>query len=122
MNGSARGFSPYSVSPGVRTHKAYGLGIYSNFTLAPVILDSAITVPVARGVTVTNALTYNLSSFAGSGIAHVINDQGASVGPGGNNTAYLPFYGVTPITVRANDATRAFGAEILVSPPTTAGL
>jgi MBG domain (YGX type) len=111
MNGSARGFSPYSVSPGVKTHKAYGLGIYSNFTSAPVILDSAITVPVTWGVTVKNALTYNLSSLAGSGTAHVVNDQGASVGPGGNNTAYLPFYGVTPITVRANDATRAFGAE-----------
>jgi hypothetical protein len=111
MNGSARGFSPYSVSPGVKTHKAYGLGIYSNFTSAPVILDSAITVPITRGVTVNNALTYNLSSLAGSGIAHVVNDQGASVGPGGNNTAYLPFYGVTPITVRANNAARAFGAE-----------
>ncbi len=41
----------------------------------------------------------------------MVNDQGASVGPGGNSTAYLPFYGVTPITVRANNATRAFGAE-----------
>jgi MBG domain (YGX type) len=117
MNGTARGFSPYSVSPGVSTHKAYGLGIYSNFTSAPVILDSAITVPVAPGVTVTDALTYNLSSLVGSGIAHVVNDQGVSVGPGGNNTAYLPFYGVTPLTVTANNATKAVGAAI---PPFTA--
>jgi hypothetical protein len=110
MNGTARGFSPYSVSPGVTTHKAYGLGVYSNFTAAPVFLDSAVTVPVTPGVMVTDALTYNLSSKANSGIEHVVNDQGASVTPGGNSTAYLQFYGVTPLTVTANNATMAVGA------------
>jgi hypothetical protein len=92
MNGTARGFSPYSVSPSVTNHQAYGLGVYSNFSATNIILDSAITVPVASGVTVTDALTYNLGSTANSGIEHVVNDQGASVFPGGNSTAYLPFY------------------------------
>jgi len=92
MNGTARGFSPYSVSPLVTNHQAYGLGVYSNFSATNIILDSAITVPVASGVTVTDALTYNLGSAANSGIEHVVNDQGASVFPGGNSTAYLPFY------------------------------
>jgi hypothetical protein len=92
MNGSARGFSPYSVSPSVTTHQAYGLGVYSNFSATNIILDSAITVPVTSGVTVTDALTYNLGSASNSGIEHVVNDQGASVFPGGNSTAYLPFY------------------------------
>ena len=92
MNGTARGFSPYSVSPLVTTHQAYGLGVYSNFSATNIILDSAITVPVASGVTVTDALTYNLGSTANSGIEHVVNDQGASVITGGNKTAYLPFY------------------------------
>jgi hypothetical protein len=92
MNGTARGFSPYSVSPLVTTHQAYGLGVYSNFSATNIILDSAITVPVASGVTVTDALTYNLGSTANSGIEHVVNDQGASVITGGNSTAYLPFY------------------------------
>lgn len=92
MNGTARGFSPYSVSPSVTNHQAYGLGVYSNFNATNIILDSAITVPVASGVTVTDALTYNLGSASNSGIEHVVNDQGASVFPGGNSTAYLPFY------------------------------
>jgi hypothetical protein len=92
MNGTARGFSPYSVSPSVTNHQAYGLGVYSNFSATNVILDSAITVPVASGVTVTDALTYNLGTASNSGIEHVVNDQGASVFPGGNSTAYLPFY------------------------------
>jgi hypothetical protein len=112
MNGTARGFSPYSVSPGVSTHKAYGLGIYSNFTSSVVFLDSAITVPVAPGVTVKDALTYNLGALANSGIEHVVNDQGVSVRPGLNSTAYLPFYGVTPITVTANNVSMAVGAAI----------
>jgi hypothetical protein len=92
MNGTARGFSPYSVSSGVTNHQAYGLGVYSNFNATNIILDSAITVPVASGVTVTDALTYNLGSASNSGIEHVVNDQGASVFPGGNSTAYLAFY------------------------------
>jgi hypothetical protein len=92
MNGTARGFSPYSVSSSVTNHQAYGLGVYSNFNATNIILDSAITVPVASGVTVTDALTYNLGSASNSGIEHVVNDQGASVFPGGNSTAYLPFY------------------------------
>jgi hypothetical protein len=92
MNGTARGFSPYSVSSSVTNHQAYGLGVYSNFNATNIILDSAITVPVTSGVTVTDALTYNLGSASNSGIEHVVNDQGASVFPGGNSTAYLPFY------------------------------
>jgi hypothetical protein len=92
MNGTARGFSPYSVSPSVTGHQAYGLGVYSNFSATSIILDSAITVPVTSGVTVTDALTYNLGSTANSGIEHVVNDQGTSVITGGNSTAYLPFY------------------------------
>jgi hypothetical protein len=100
MDGSIDGYSPYYVSPLVTTHQAYGLGIYCNFTAkTPVLLESAITVPVAAGVTVTDALTYNLNSVAGGGIAHVVNNQGAAVGAGTNTTAYLPSYGGVAGTV-----------------------
>jgi hypothetical protein len=92
MDGTALGFSPYFVSRDVTSHKAYGLGVYSNFTSAPVFLGSAITVPKKPGVTVIDALTYNLSSMANSGIEHVVDDQGVSVGPGLDATAYLPYY------------------------------
>jgi len=43
-------FSPYSVSPSVTNHQAYGLGVYSNFSATKYHSDSAITVPVASGV------------------------------------------------------------------------
>ena len=112
MNGTSNGFAPYSVSAGVTTHKAYGLGVYANFTSSAVTLDSAITVPIAPGVTVTNALTYMLASLAGEKITHVVNDQGATVTPGGNATAYLQFYGITPLTVKANNATKTVGAPL----------
>ena len=112
MNGTSNGFAPYSVSVGVTTHKAYGLGVYANFTSSAVTLDSAITVPIVSGVTVTNALTYMLASLAGEKITHVVNDQGATVTPGGNATAYLQFYGITPLTVRANNASKIVGAPL----------
>lgn len=121
MDGTARGFSPYFVSQGVKSHQAYGLGVYSNFTSAPVVLDSAITVPITPGVTVIDALTYNLSSMANSGIAHVVNDQGASVGPGLDTTAYLPYYrkGVTsaPPGQPAPDAPPSSNAPPASYPP-----
>jgi MBG domain (YGX type) len=112
MNGDLDGFAPYAVSPGVTNHKASGLGVYANFTSAPVTLSSAITAPIAPGVTVHGALTYMLGTLAGENIMHVVNNAGAEIIPGGNTTAYLPFYGITPLTVTANNASMAVGASV----------
>ena len=78
MDGSANGYPSYVVSSNVKTHTAYGLGIYSNFDLGININeDNAITVPNTPGVTVHDAGTVFLS---GSGsITHVIDNTGNSV-------------------------------------------
>jgi hypothetical protein len=112
MNGDTDGFAPYAVSSGVTNHKAYGLGIYANFTSSPVTLSSAITVPITPGVTVTDALTYMLGTLPGENITHVVNNAGAEIIPGGTTKAYLPFYGITPLTVTANNASMAVGAAV----------
>ena len=62
----------------MRTHTAYGLGVYSYFNQGVDIVEaSAIQAPVTRGVRFTDMVTRFLD---GSGsIAHVINDEGAEV-------------------------------------------
>ncbi len=91
MNGTVNGYSSYAVSNSVTTHKAYGLGVYSFFDLNINIADeSAITVPNAAGVTVTDSVSVFLT---GSGsITHVVNSTGATAMQG-NTTIYLPSYG-----------------------------
>ncbi len=77
MNGSAKGYSSYSVSRTVTTHVAYGLGVYSYFNQGiNIVEDSAITVPTVRGVAVHDAVSVFLN---GSGsITHVVNSAGAT--------------------------------------------
>ena len=65
MNGSVDGYASYNVSPTVTTHSAYGIGVYSYFSQGvDIIANSGISVPVASGVTITDALSVFL---AGSG-------------------------------------------------------
>ena len=97
MNGSANGYSSYSVSSSVTTHTAYGLGVYSFFNQGVnIVEDSAITVPNAAGVTVTDAVSVFLS---GSGsITHTVDNAG-TVAQSGSITSYLPFYQGVACTV-----------------------
>jgi hypothetical protein len=78
MDGSANGYPSYVVSSNVKTHTAYGLGIYSNFDLGiNIIEDNAMTVPNTPGVTIHDAGTVFLN---GSGsITHVIDNTGNAV-------------------------------------------
>ena len=91
MNGTANGYPAYAVSNAVSTHAGYGMGVYSNFTQnVNIVEDSAITVPTATGVAITDSVSVFLS---GSGsITHVVNNTGA-VAKSGAGTSYLPFYG-----------------------------
>jgi hypothetical protein len=88
MNGTANGYSSYAVSSQVTSHAAYGLGVYSFFNQGvPIIEDSAITVPNATGVTITNAVSVFLN---GSGqITGIVNHAG-KVAKKGSSTSYLP--------------------------------
>lgn len=94
MNGTANGYSSYSVSAPVKTHAAYGLGVYSFFDQGiDIVEDSDITVPNTEGVTVTHAVAVFIT---GSGsTTHVVNDAGGSV-QSGTQTNFLPFYQGVP--------------------------
>ena len=74
-----RGFASYKVADTVKTHQAFGLGVYSNFTAAPVILDDAIEAPDVPGVDIQHMTTIRLSGLTGSGIAHIRNGHGDPV-------------------------------------------
>ncbi len=91
MDGAVNGYSSYAVSSPVKTHMAYGVGVYSYFNLGVNIVDnSAITVPNVAGVTVTDSVSVFLN---GSGsITHVVDNAGAAAVKGAG-TSYLPFYG-----------------------------
>jgi hypothetical protein len=79
MNGAARGFASYKVAESVRTHEAWGVGVYAVFRQTPVILDNAVEAPAAPGVKFHHLVTLRLNRQPGSGIAHVINGVGAPV-------------------------------------------
>jgi Malectin domain len=94
MNGTVDGYSSYSVSDTVRTHAAYGLGVYSFFDQGiDIVEDSDITVPNTEGVTITDAVAVFIT---GSGsTTHVVDDAGGSV-QSGTQTSFLPFYQGAP--------------------------
>jgi hypothetical protein len=94
MNGTVDGYSSYSVSDTVRTHAAYGLGVYSFFDQGvDIVEDSDITVPNTEGVTITHAVAVFIT---GSGsTTHVVDDAGGSV-QSGTQTSFLPFYQGAP--------------------------
>jgi hypothetical protein len=77
-DGGANGYPSYVVSSSVRTHQAWGLGIYSFFNQGVNIIDdNAMTVPEGSGIAIHDAGTVWL---AGSGqITNVINGTGAAV-------------------------------------------
>ncbi|MBI2510701.1 MAG: coagulation factor 5/8 type domain-containing protein [Opitutae bacterium] len=79
MNGAARGFASYKVADRVRTHEAWGVGVYAVFHHTPVILDNAVEAPAAPGVKFHHLVTLRLNRQRGSGIAHIINGVGAPV-------------------------------------------
>ncbi len=81
MDGAANGYPAYEVTSGVKTHQAYGLGMYSFFNKGiDIVEDNAMLVPNAPGVSIHDAGTVWLN---GSGqITHVIDGVGAAVNSG----------------------------------------
>jgi hypothetical protein len=79
-HGSVNGYASYKVGDAVRTHEAWGLGVYSVFYAAPVVADAAIETPATPGVKMHHMVTLRLGGGKpGSGIKHVINDKGDAV-------------------------------------------
>jgi hypothetical protein len=81
MSGKNDGYPSYAVGRDVKTHTAYGLGVYSNFTAGPPIVESsAITAPVTKKVVFNDLVTFFLN---GNGsITHIVNQTGATVQSG----------------------------------------
>ncbi|MGO4545336.1 glycosyl hydrolase [Paenibacillus sp. 2TAB23] len=74
--GTVNGYASYKVADSVKTHEAWGLGVYSYFRDANVKAHSAIEVPDVPGVNIHHATSIFL---AGNGeITHVINQTGSA--------------------------------------------
>ncbi len=89
MDGSKNGYASFKVADTVNNFKARGLGIYSNFHNENVVLDNAMEVPNASGVTVEHICTVRLNSQGC--ISNVINGIGGST-PAGVKPQYVVQY------------------------------
>lgn len=78
-HGDVVGYASYKVSDHVKTHEAWGLGVYCVFYAAPVVAENAIEAPEAPGVKLRHLVAIRLSGQRNSGIRHVINGRGDSV-------------------------------------------
>ncbi|MBX3378929.1 MAG: hypothetical protein KF805_02450 [Phycisphaeraceae bacterium] len=79
MHDGVHGYASYKVADHVRTHEAWGLGIYCVFWAAPIFADTAIEVPEHPGIRMHHMITIRLNGQPDSGICHVINDRGEAV-------------------------------------------
>jgi hypothetical protein len=72
---ATNGWASYKVADTVKTHEAWGLGIYSVFRKPNVVLTRAIEVPKSPEVKFHHMVTVALDNLGE--ITHIINDQGA---------------------------------------------
>jgi hypothetical protein len=68
------GWASYKVSGAVKSHEAWGLGLYSVFTYPDVFLSHALEVPLTPQVRFHHMITVCLRT--NGGIRHIINDAG----------------------------------------------
>ncbi|MCH5162813.1 MAG: hypothetical protein J1G38_04920 [Clostridiales bacterium] len=84
------GYSSLYVDDGVEIFTGRGLGVYSNFHVAGIRLDSAITVPDKAGITIEHACTVGLNGS--QGITAVVNNEAGERASGGLPTFFLKKY------------------------------
>lgn len=79
MNGSSNGYASYKVADSVRTHQAWGLGIYCFFQTNPSVkLENAVEVPISG---LNGAMMHNLTTVSLGGIGeitHILDGEGAA--------------------------------------------
>jgi hypothetical protein len=78
-HGETTGFASYKVADNVKTHEAWGLGVYCVFYKAPIVAENAIETPGGSGIKMHHMITIRLNGQPNSGIKHVINGTGAAV-------------------------------------------
>lgn len=74
---SRNGYASYKVTTHVKSHEAWGLGVYSYFRDAAVKVENAIEVPETARI--HHMTTVWLNGTAGSEITHVVNGKGERV-------------------------------------------
>jgi hypothetical protein len=79
QQGVVNGFASYKVADGVRTHGAWGLGVYSVFHNSGIVADNAIETPTVPGVRMHHMVTLRLGWRRDSGIRHILNGTGDGV-------------------------------------------
>jgi hypothetical protein len=73
------GYASYKVADNVKSHEAWGLGIYNVFYDAPVIVDNAIETPAALEDKIHNKITFWLNGNKESVVKSIINGKGGAV-------------------------------------------
>ncbi len=87
------GWASYKVRDGVRTHAAWGLGVYSVFRHPNVVLSRAIEAPRTTGVCFEHMTTVALDNLGQ--ITHVIDDVGAAAITDPRNTPRVDSFPVS---------------------------
>jgi len=73
------GYASYKVAGHVKTHEAWGVGIYNVFYDAPVIVDNAIETPVHLEDRIHNKVIFWLNGNKDSVVKSIINGKGGQV-------------------------------------------
>lgn len=73
------GYASYKVTDHVKTHEAWGLGIYNVFYQAPVIVDNAIETPEYLENFIHHMVIFWLNGNKESEVKSIINGKGGPV-------------------------------------------
>ena len=73
------GYASYKISDDVKTHEAWGIGIYNVFYDAPVIVDNAIETPAALEEKIHNKVIFWLNGNKESVVKSIINGKGGTI-------------------------------------------
>ncbi len=79
QHNGVKGYASYKVADHVKTHEAWGVGIYNVFYDAPVIVDNAIETPVPLENKIHHKIIYWLNGNKESIVKSIINGKGGSV-------------------------------------------
>jgi hypothetical protein len=78
-HGDVNGWASYKVGDAVKTHEAWGLGVYCAFRSPAIQSDHAIEAPAVAGVKIRHAVSIWLNGAEGTGIGNVLNGTGGAV-------------------------------------------
>ena len=78
-HGETFGYASYKVASQVKTHQAWGIGIYNVFYNAPVIVDQAIETPESIENSIYHKVIFWLNGNKESVVKSIINGKGKSI-------------------------------------------